>query len=155
MKKEKSLYFYAFFFWVFFLGLRDIPNLWAQQSKQPTLPFPEGDERNYYILNLLKKKPYFLNDTLFEKTVWRSKVSHILLEERAGKNRVTLLMMERYPYNYKSQNYPIYFEYENYKEAFDKLIALDKFLSASGVMRVKLNGAKIIDSRILFAGYTD
>ena len=119
------------------------------------LPYPEGDQRNYYIYNLITKPDYFLNDKKKKKTVWRRKVSHLVLETVEDRHRVTLLMMERYPYNYKGQNYPIYYEYRNFEQAMQKYIRLDKFLSASGVMRVKIHGSLITDEKILFPGYVE
>ncbi|MDH5720480.1 MAG: hypothetical protein OEZ13_07630 [Spirochaetia bacterium] len=94
-----------------------------------------------------------LKDTLFEKIVWQRKVSHIALEESQNIHRVTLLMIMPYPYNYKSQNYAIYYEFENLQEALEKLHGLDKFLKSNGVMRVKLNGSKIISEEIIFKGH--
>ena len=91
-----------------------------------------------------------LKDTLFEKTIWHKKVSHILLEETSGSHRVSLLMIIPYPHNYKSQNYAIYYEYENLKEALEKLHWLDHFLKSNGVLRVKINGSKIVSEKIIF-----
>ena len=134
-------------------ALRSLFMLAAGSIFAGDLPYPEGDERNYYIYNILPKEKHPLSDTLFEKTVWRRKVSHLVLETAGNKNRVTLLMMERYPWNYKGQNYPIYFEFDDFQTAFVKYTELDKFLDSSGVMRVKLQGAKIIEEKILYPGH--
>jgi len=103
--------------------------------------------------NTPEKEKTNLKDTLFEKTVWHRKVSHILIEESAEIHRVTILMILPYPHNYKSENYAIYYEYKEMKEALEKLHWLDRFLKSKGVMRVKINGSKIVSEKILFKGY--
>lgn len=117
-----------------------------------------GQQKNstpfdYYRLHFENKLPHPLRDTLFEKTVWHKKVSHLVLEDVKGKARVTLLMILPYPYNYKSQNFAIYYEYDNYKAAYDKYIWLDSFLKRNGVLRVLISGSRITEEKILFDGY--
>lgn len=119
----------------------------APSSDDPTI-----DSLQYYHLHFKKQPKHPLADTLFERTVWHRKVSHIVLEEQKNNFRVTLLMILPYHYNYKSQNYAIYYEFETYKQAFEKFIWLNKFLKQNGVARVFLNGSRIQKETILYAG---
>lgn len=91
-----------------------------------------------------------LKDTLFEKTVWHKKVSHIVLEEKKEKYHVTLLMISPYPHNYHSRNYALYYEYDSMEEAYRKLIWMDKFLKNNGVLRIKILGSRILEEKILY-----
>lgn len=91
-----------------------------------------------------------LKDTLFEKTVWHKKVSHIVLEEKQGYYHVTLLMITPHPYNYKSYNYRIYYEFSDFKQAMIKLNWLHRFLKEDGVLRVRIFGSKIISEKVLY-----
>lgn len=88
-------------------------------------------------------------DTLFAKTVWHKKVSHLVIEETGDFYKVTLLMIEPHPENYKSQNYPLYYKYDTFSEAFEKLTWLDNFLKANGVLRIHIFGSEIIRDEIL------
>lgn len=115
--------------------------------------FAQSDELLYYHENLKPPQIPPLADTLFEKTVWERKVSHLVLEEKRGKYYVTLLMMERWPYNYKGQNYPIHYVFYDLNKAIEKFYFLDDFLKRRGVLRVKIHNDVIIDEKILFPGY--
>jgi len=102
-----------------------------------------------------EKKEYPYKDTLFEKTIWHKKVSHIVLETREDSYRVTLLMILDSPHNYKSQNYPIWYEYGSYKKAFQKMVWLNQFIRRDGVLRVRINGNKITEETIIYNGEED
>lgn len=119
------------------------------------LSFLAPNELQYYIENLKPPRIPPLADTLFEKTVWERKVSHLVLEEKGGRYYVTLLMMERFPYNYKSQNYPIHYVFDNLKDAIEKFHFLDRFLQQRGVLRVKIHNNVIIEEKVLFPGYPE
>jgi len=93
-----------------------------------------------------------LKDTLFEKTVWHKKVSHIVLEEKKEKYHVTLLMISPYPHNYHSQNYALYYEYDSMEEAYHKFLWMDKFLKNNGVLRIRILGSRILEETILYNG---
>ncbi len=113
-------------------------------------PFPQENELEYYKLHFKKKTKHLLADTLFEKTVWRRKVSHLLMEEKRGRYRITLLMISPYPYAYKSQNYAIYYQPNSYEAALAKFKKLDFLLQNGGVLRVKLRGSEITKETILY-----
>jgi len=115
--------------------------------------FAEENPLDYYRIHFEEKEEHLLADTLFEKTVWKRKVSHILLDSSGDLYRVTLLMILEYPHNYRSQNYPLYYEFESIGPAMEKLKWLDSFLERRGVMRVAVLGNKITSETILFSGY--
>ena len=100
-----------------------------------------------------KAKKHPLYDTLFEKTVWKRKVSHLVLEEKSGHIYLTLLMISPYSHNYKSFNYALHYEFKNYIDAYKKYRWLDDFLDRYGVLRIKILGSKIKSEEILFEGY--
>lgn len=117
------------------------------------------EEYQYYRDEFTAGYKYPVYDTLFEKIVWERKVSHIVMEfhgSRAASRdsdeyRVTLLMMEEYPYNYKGQNYPIHFAFKSFPEAAKKFEEINHFLRNSGVMAVGIEGKKIVKERVLVA----
>lgn len=120
-------------------------------------PQSRKDELQYYRREFEARYKYPIYDTLFEKIIWERKVSHLAMEfhgSRAGSRdsneyRVTLLMMDEYPHNYKGQNYPIHFAYKTFTEAAAKFEFLNNFLRNNGVMAVGLEGNKIVKERIL------
>ncbi|MES0488626.1 MAG: hypothetical protein ABUK01_01450 [Leptospirales bacterium] len=114
-----------------------------------------GDTRSelrYYELEFKKEPPRVWPDTLFEKTVWHKKVSHLVLEDKKDRFFVTLLMISPYPYNYKSQNYALHYEFFEYEEAFAKFVWLDNFIKNNGVLRIKILGSMIIEEKIIYKG---
>ncbi len=109
------------------------------------------DEYQYYKEEFSAGYKYPIYDTLFEKIVWERKVSHLAMEFHNDEYRVTLLMMQEYPYNYKDQNYPIHFAFNTFADAAKKFEALNYFLRNNGVMAVGLEGKKIVKERVLVA----
>jgi len=108
-----------------------------------------SEELRYYWKDFEARYKYPVYDTLFEKIVWERKVSHLVMETLQNEYRVTLLMMEEYPHNYKGQNYPIHFAFKTFPEAAQKFEAMNHFLRNNGVMAVGLDGKKIVKERIL------
>lgn len=107
------------------------------------------EELQYYRDEFEARYKYPIYDTLFEKIVWERKVSHLVMEFHSQEYRVTLLMMEEYPHNYKGQNYPIHFAFKTFPEAAKKFEAMNHFLRNNGVMAVGLEGKKIVKEKIL------
>ena len=118
----------------------------------PSLFGADENPLDYYHLEFETPEKHPLADTLFEKTIWHKKVSHLVIEEKPGSYQVTLLMILPYPHNYKSQNYPLYYEYATFQEAFDKFTWLNKFLRRNGVLRITILGSKITGEEILYEG---
>lgn len=139
LNRYGKISFFLIFFYFSFVAL---PVL----ADDPTI-----DSLHYYKDHFQKKPKHPLADTLFERTIWHKKVSHIVLEEKKKSVRVTLLMILPYPNNYKSQNYAIYYEFKTYQQAFDKFVWLNKFLKNDGVARVTLNGSSIVKEEILYS----
>jgi hypothetical protein len=108
-----------------------------------------ANELHYYKDEFDARYKYPIYDTLFEKIVWERKVSHLVMEHHNDEYRVTLLMMEEYPHNYKGQNYPIHFAFKSFGEAAKKYEYMNEFLRSSGVMAVGLDGKRIVKERIL------
>ena len=108
------------------------------------------NELDYYRIHFEQKPKHAIHDTLFEKIVWHKKVSHLVLEERSGKYRVTLLMITPYPHNYKSENYPLYYEFHSRKQARLKFEQLDSLLRENGVIRVRIKGNLIVKEETLY-----
>lgn len=107
------------------------------------------EELRYYRDEFDARYKYPIYDTLFEKIVWERKVSHLVMEHQGNEYRVTLLMMEEYPHNYKGQNYPIHFAFKNFAEAATKYEFMNNFLRNNGVMAVGIDGKRIVKERIL------
>ncbi len=118
------------------------PGHWRYRKGPQTPEIPFGP----------RKPPHALADTLFEKTVWHRKVSYLVLEERRNKFLVTLLMIQPYPTNYKSQNYPLHYEFSEMKPALEKLQSMNDELCRGTVYRIKIFGSKIISEKMVFQG---
>lgn len=117
----------------------------AAQDQKPG----RKDELQYYHQEFEAQYRYPVYDTLFEKILWERKVSHLLMDFQSDEYRVTLLVMQEYPWNYKGQTYPVYFAFKNFADAAQKFEYLNRFLRNSGVLAVGLNGSRIIRERIL------
>ncbi len=124
--------------------------LWSLTTALPAAEKPSRQEELQYYRNEFEARyKYPVYDTLFEKIVWERKVSHLVMEFHSNEYRVTLLMMEEYPYNYKGQNYPIHFAFKTFPEAAQKFEAMNHFLRNNGVMAVGIEGKKIVKERVL------
>lgn len=107
------------------------------------------DELQYYRREFEAGYKYPIYDTLFEKIVWERKVSHLVMEFHNNEYRVTLLMMQEYPHNYKSETYPVYFAFKSFTDAALKFEQMNLFLRNNGVMAIGLNGKRIVKERVL------
>lgn len=107
------------------------------------------EQLQYYRDEFEAGYKYPIYDTLFEKIVWERKVSHLVMEFHGNEYRVTLLMMQEYPYNYKSENYPIHFAFKSFSDAAKKFETMNMFLRNNGVMAVGLDGKRIVRERVL------
>lgn len=73
----------------------------------------------------------------------RKEVSYIVMEKRADHFRVTLLVCERFPYNYKALSHPFFFRMEDEKKAMELANQMDKFLDTGKSFTITLNGSEI------------
>ena len=60
-------------------------------------------------------------------------------------------MILPYPHNFRSKNYPIYYEFSSFKKAFQKMSWINEFLRGDGVLVATISGAKIVKEEILWA----
>ncbi|WP_411821864.1 hypothetical protein [Leptospira sp. 'Mane'] len=74
----------------------------------------------------------------------RKDVSHIVLETRTDHFRVTLLVAERFPYNYKAASFPFFFRLEDEKKALELANTLDNYLDSGKAFTITLNGSEIL-----------
>ena len=107
------------------------------------------EQLQYYRNEFEAGYKYPIYDTLFEKIVWERKVSHLVMEFHSNEYRVTLLMMQEYPWNYKGENYPIHFAFKSFGDAAKKFETMNLLLRNNGVMAVGLDGKRIVRERIL------
>ncbi|WP_232224585.1 hypothetical protein [Leptospira fainei] len=80
-----------------------------------------------------------------ERILNRKHISHIILETRPGGYRITLLVNERFPYNYKSKSAPFFVRVRDAKAGLELAEKLDKYLDRGYSLRVHLNGSEIIE----------
>lgn len=136
-----SQYYVAFFVCLLLVTTNPVA---PQQSSRK-------DQLQYYRQEFEAGYKYPIYDTLFEKIVWERKVSHLVMEFQSNEYRVTLLMMDSYPYNYKAQTYPVFFAYSSFADAAKKFELMNHFLRNNGVMAVGLDGKRIVKERVLVA----
>ncbi|PKA14959.1 hypothetical protein CH363_16195 [Leptospira haakeii] len=81
-----------------------------------------------------------------ERILNRKDVSHIVLETRPGGFRVTLLINERFPYNYKSKSAAFYYSnIKDSKEGLELAEKLDRYLKSGFNMKIRFNGSEIYE----------
>ncbi|WP_246047180.1 hypothetical protein [Leptospira ognonensis] len=73
----------------------------------------------------------------------RKDVSHIVLEARTDHVRVTLLVSERFPYNYKANSFPFFFRMEDEKKAKELATQLDTYLDSGKSFTITLSGSEV------------
>ncbi|PJZ64503.1 hypothetical protein EHQ27_18440 [Leptospira wolffii] len=80
-----------------------------------------------------------------ERIVNRKSVSHIVLETRPGGFRLTLLINERFPYNYKSKSSQFFIRVRDAKEGLELAEKLDKYLESGYNILLRMNGSEIVE----------
>lgn len=89
------------------------------------------------------------NLSIQERIINRKHISHIVIEAAADSYLVTLLVCDRFPYNYKAQSYPLSIATTSAREA-DQLVAkLDAYLKTGQNLYIKINGKRIVRYRFL------
>ncbi|TGL63812.1 hypothetical protein EHQ64_04195 [Leptospira sarikeiensis] len=79
-----------------------------------------------------------------ERILNRKDVIHIVLETRPGGFRLTLLVNERFPYNYKSKSSPFYYSnIKDAKEGLELAEKLDRYLKSGFNMKIRFYGSEI------------
>jgi len=78
--------------------------------------------------------------------IWnRKQISYFIAEKRPDHFRLSLLVCERFPYNYKSQSSAFYFVRENEEEILDLQKKLGEHLERGEEITVRLRGSEIIE----------
>jgi hypothetical protein len=83
------------------------------------------------------------NLTIQERILTRKNISHLLIDPRKNEYRLVLITSERYPYNYKSQSFPLFFRLETEAEAMYLMNKMDKYLESGEAITIQLNGSEI------------
>ncbi|MBM9577032.1 hypothetical protein JWG45_07675 [Leptospira sp. 201903070] len=80
---------------------------------------------------------------IYERIINRKHVSHIVIETRTDHLRVTLLLSERFPYNYKATSGSFFIRVNTEKEALEISEKLDKYLESGWNLKIYLSGSEI------------
>ncbi|WCL50264.1 hypothetical protein [Leptospira sp. GIMC2001] len=78
-----------------------------------------------------------------ERILTRKNISHIVLDPRKEEYRVSLITSERYPYNFKSVSFPLFFRLETEEQAMRMMRKLDAYLETGEAITVQLKGSEI------------
>lgn len=87
--------------------------------------------------------------SLFERIVNRKHISHIVMETRPDHYRVSLIVSDRFPYNYKSTSYPFFLRYQDAKTAQETARNLDKHLDLGLEIKLFLKGSEVTSYKLL------
>ncbi|XDD51935.1 hypothetical protein AB3N59_06265 [Leptospira sp. WS92.C1] len=80
---------------------------------------------------------------IHERIINRKHVSHIVIDTRRDHVRVTLLLNERFPYNYKATSGSFFIRVNNEKEALEVSEKLDQYLESGWNIKIYLSGSEI------------
>ncbi|MCP5497672.1 MAG: hypothetical protein H7A23_24225 [Leptospiraceae bacterium] len=86
---------------------------------------------------------------LFYRILHRKNISHIVIETRPDHYRVTFLVSDRFPYNYKSKSYPLFIKTLSEKDAYQVAKELDEFLQTGYELKIWLNGSQIMNYQFI------
>ena len=81
--------------------------------------------------------------SLDKRILNRKNISHIVLNTSGKGYLVTLLVSDRFPYNYKSHSYPLHYSVSNEREAIAISEKLDNYLDSGKNLIIYLNGSMI------------
>jgi len=87
--------------------------------------------------------------SLFERIVNRKHISHIIMETRPDHYRVSLIVSDRFPYNYKSVSYAFFLRYQDAKTAQETARILDKHLDLGLEIKLFLKGSEVTSYKLL------
>ena len=90
--------------------------------------------------------------SLFERIVNRKHISHIVMETRSDHYRVSLVVSDRFPYNYKSSSYAFFIRYQDANTAQETAKKLDKHLDLGLDVKLFLKGSEIKSYKLLENG---
>lgn len=78
-----------------------------------------------------------------QRVLDRKTISQILIDPRVNEYRLVLIASERYPYNFKTNSFPLFFRLETIDEANHLMHKIDRYLETGQQMTVKLSGSEI------------
>jgi len=78
-----------------------------------------------------------------KRVINRKNISHIVVSSAGDGYFVTLLVSDRFPYNYKSTSYPLYYRVSGEREGLALSEKLNKYLETGKNLTIYLNGSKI------------
>jgi hypothetical protein len=79
-----------------------------------------------------------------ERIIHRKHVSHLVIDTRKDHYRLTLILSDRFPYNFKSRQHSFFLRYLNEDKALEVLKLFDKQLDSGKEVYIRLNGSEII-----------
>ncbi|MDX1960354.1 MAG: hypothetical protein SFU98_17420 [Leptospiraceae bacterium] len=88
---------------------------------------------------------------LFKRIINRKHINHLILETRIDHYRLTLIVSDRFPYNYKSAQYPFFFRFKTLEEALKMQKIFDKHLDSGEEIKLFLEGSQIMEFELLGA----
>ena len=105
----------------------------------------------FYLITLpissIEYNPWNLD--IMERIVSRKNISHIIVEPRTEYYRVTFIVSDRFPYNYKSRQGFFFLRCTNVDDAYELAKEFDKYLVTGKEIYFKLNGSEITHYRFL------
>lgn len=96
----------------------------------------------FFRLESTETNPW--NLSIGERIINRKHVSHIIIETRVDHFRVSILLNERFPYNYKSRSGSFFIRVNDEKEALKISEKLDQYLESGWNLKIYLSGSEIV-----------
>jgi len=89
------------------------------------------------------------NLTIFERIIHRKHVSHLVIESRKDHYRLTFILSDRFPYNFKSRQYAFFIRFFSETEALEASKLFDKQLDSGKEIYIQLEGSEIVKYKFL------
>lgn len=89
------------------------------------------------------------NLAIFERIIHRKHVSHLVMETRKDHYRLSLILSDRFPYNFKSRQYAFFIRFTSEEEALNTSKFFDKQLDSGKEIYIRLDGSEIIKYKFL------
>ncbi len=89
------------------------------------------------------------NLTIFERIIHRKHVSHLVIESRKDHYRLTLILSDRFPYNFKSRQYAFFIRFFSEIEALEASKLFDKQLDSGKEIYIQLEGSEIVKYKFI------
>jgi hypothetical protein len=111
-------------------------------------------KRFYIFLLLIPSVVYSIeynpwNLDIMERIVHRKNISHIIIEPRPDHYRLTFILSDRFPYNYKSRQGFFFIRFTDEDLVYKIAKDFDKHLDTGKEIYFRLNGSEIVYYRFL------